>query len=211
LYVQVHAERRRAVVWVPTASRNSATHVEQRNDTTTSQRSARSDDGSGTCKRPARLDGRLSSDGGSARWHGAGQRATAKQRAHKARPSLGSKVGSTTRSRGLSLTLRSWTLRRRRRGGAEEEDWGLGLLQGKQSNTTPSPAGPAPIPWWRLDHGRLRLGRQRPWLGLLRLRSGHARHPLLRRPRLQAGQRRGGPAARRLRVLPRVASSPPLP
>jgi hypothetical protein len=52
---------------------------------------------------------------------------------------------------------------------------GLGLMQGKQSSTTPSPAGPAPIPRWRLDHGRLRLGRQRPWLGLLRLRSGHAR------------------------------------
>jgi hypothetical protein len=65
------------------------------------------------------------------------------------------------------------------------------LLQGKQSNTTSSPAGPAPIPRWRLDHGRLRLGRRRPWLELLRLRSGHARHPLLRRPRLQAGQRRG--------------------
>jgi hypothetical protein len=38
----------------------------------------------------------------------------------------------------------------------------------------PSPAGPAPVPRWRLDHGRLRLGRRRPWLGLLRLRSGHA-------------------------------------
>jgi hypothetical protein len=49
------------------------------------------------------------------------------------------------------------------------------LMQGKQSSTTPSPAGPAPIPRWRLDHGRLRLGRRRPWLGLLRLRSGHAR------------------------------------
>jgi hypothetical protein len=43
----------------------------------------------------------------------------------------------------------------RRRGGAEEEDRGLGLLQEKQSSTTPSPAGPAPTPRWRLDHGRL--------------------------------------------------------
>jgi hypothetical protein len=49
------------------------------------------------------------------------------------------------------------------------------LMQGKQSSTTSSPAGPAPIPRWRLDHGRLRLGRRRPWLGLFRLRSGHAR------------------------------------
>jgi hypothetical protein len=52
---------------------------------------------------------------------------------------------------------------------------GLSLMQGKQSSTTPSPAGPTPIPRWRLGHGRLRLGRQHPWLGLLRLRSGHAR------------------------------------
>jgi hypothetical protein len=51
---------------------------------------------------------------------------------------------------------------------------GIGLMQGKQSSTTTSPAGPAPIPRWRLDHGRLRLGHWRPWLGLLRLRSGHA-------------------------------------
>jgi hypothetical protein len=46
-------------------------------------------------KRPARLDGRLSSDGGSARWR---ERAAGNiQRAHKARSSLGSKAGSTTR------------------------------------------------------------------------------------------------------------------
>jgi hypothetical protein len=69
--------------------------------------------GSGTCKRPARLDGRLSSDGGSARRRGAGQRATLKQRAHKARSSLGSKAGSTTRSgvshlAFLDTTARQW-------------------------------------------------------------------------------------------------------
>jgi hypothetical protein len=73
--------------------------------------------------------------------------------------------------------LRSWTQQRRRRGGAEEVDWGLGLMQGKQSSTMPSPAAPAPILRWRLDHGWLWLGCRRPWLGLLRLRSGHARHP----------------------------------
>jgi hypothetical protein len=70
---------------------------EQRYDTIARQRSARGDDGSGTCKRPARLDGRLSSDGRSARRRCAGQRATHKQRAHMARSSLGSKAGSTTR------------------------------------------------------------------------------------------------------------------
>jgi hypothetical protein len=55
-----------SAVWLPVANRSSATRVEQRNNTTARQRSARGDDGSGTCKRPARLDGRLSSDGGSA-------------------------------------------------------------------------------------------------------------------------------------------------
>jgi hypothetical protein len=49
------------------------------------------------------------------------QRETYKQRAHKARSSLGSKAGSTTRSRGLRLTLRSWT---RRRGGGDGFDEG---------------------------------------------------------------------------------------
>jgi hypothetical protein len=80
---------------------------------------------------------------------------------------------------------------------AEEEDRGPACCRGSRATRRRLPAGPAPIPRWRLDHGWLRLGRRRPWLGLLRLRSGHARHPLLRRPRLQAGQRRGGPAARR--------------
>jgi hypothetical protein len=195
-------------VRVPTANRSSVTHVEQRNDTTARQRSARGDDDSGTCKRPARLDGRLSSDGGSARRRGAGQRATCKQRAHKARSSLGSKAGSTTRSRGLRLTLRSWTRRRRRRGGAEEEDRGLGLLQGKQSSTMPSLEGPAPIPRWRLDHGRLRLGRRHPWFGLLRLRSGHARADDDEDARLRPPPRMALP--QRLQLLPSSSPSPPL-
>jgi hypothetical protein len=34
----------------------------------------------------------------------------------------------------------------------------------------------------RLDHGRFRFGRRRPWLGPLRLRSSHARRCFLRRP-----------------------------
>jgi hypothetical protein len=70
---------------------------EQRYDTIARQGSARVAVGSGTCKRPARLDDQLSSDGGSARRCGAGQRSSNKQRAHKARSSLGSKAGSTTR------------------------------------------------------------------------------------------------------------------
>jgi hypothetical protein len=39
-----------SAVWVPAANRSSATHVEQRNDSTARQRRARGDDGSGTCK-----------------------------------------------------------------------------------------------------------------------------------------------------------------
>jgi hypothetical protein len=46
-----------SAVWVPAANRSSVTHVEQRNDTTARQGSARGDDGSGTCKAT-----------GSARW-----------------------------------------------------------------------------------------------------------------------------------------------
>jgi hypothetical protein len=57
-------------------------------------------------KRPARLDGRLSSDGRSARRRDAGQRSSHNQRAHKARSSLGSTAGSTTRRREF-LTSRS--------------------------------------------------------------------------------------------------------
>jgi hypothetical protein len=77
---------------------------------------------------------------------------------------------------------------------------GLGLMQGKQSSTTPSPAGPAPIPRWRLDHGRLRLGRRRPWLGLLRLRSGHARADDDEDARLRLPPRMALP--QRLQLLP---------
>jgi hypothetical protein len=73
-----------------------------------------------------------------------------------------------------------------------------------------SPALEAAAGWWRRgaqqkNRGlarRLRaLVRRRPWLELLHLRSGHARRPFLRRPHLQAGRRRGGPAARRPRLL----------
>jgi hypothetical protein len=57
-------------------------------------------------KRPARLDDRLSSDGGSARRRDAGQWSSHKQRARKARSSLGSMAGSTTRSRGGGFSPR---------------------------------------------------------------------------------------------------------
>jgi hypothetical protein len=77
---------------------------------------------------------------------------------------------------------------------------GLDLMQGKQSSTTPSPVGPAPIPRWRLDHGRLRLGRRRPWLGLLRLRSGHAREDDDEDARLRPPPRMALP--QRLQLLP---------
>jgi hypothetical protein len=85
-----------------------------------------------------------------------------------------------------------------------------------QARGTGSPALEAAAGWWRRgaqqqSRGSARqlraLVRRRPWPELLQLRSGHARQPFLRRPRLQAGRRRGGPAGRRPRVLPRAASS----
>jgi hypothetical protein len=99
-------------VWVPTASRNSACVRRNKGTTQMQGKGARAaTTAAAPAKRPARLDDRLSSDGGSARRRDAGQRSSHNQRAHKARSSLGSKAGSTTRSRGF-LTSRSWTWRR---------------------------------------------------------------------------------------------------
>jgi hypothetical protein len=85
-------------VWVPTASRNSACARRDKGTTRLQGKGARAaTTAAAPAKRPARLDDRLSSDGGSARRRDAGQQATHKQRAYKARSSLGSKAGSTTR------------------------------------------------------------------------------------------------------------------
>jgi hypothetical protein len=85
-------------VWVPTVSRNSACARQNKGTTPLQGKGARAaTTAAAPAKRLARLDGRLSSDGGSARRRGGGQQATHKQRAHKARSSLGSKAGSTTR------------------------------------------------------------------------------------------------------------------
>jgi hypothetical protein len=145
-------------LWVPAANRSSVTHVEQRNDTTAWQWSARGDDGSGTCKRPARLDGRLSSDGRSVRRreHAAGNIQIASSRG-SVQPRLEGWIHNKVEGVEAHLALLDtaakkvrWSRGRRLRG--------LGLMQGKQSSTTPSPACLAPIPRWRLDHGRLQLG-----------------------------------------------------
>jgi hypothetical protein len=94
-------------VWVPTASRNSACARRDKGTARLQGKGARAaTTAAAPAKRPARLDDRLSSDGGSAWRRDAGQQATHKQRAHRARSSLGSKAGSTTRSRGF-LTSRS--------------------------------------------------------------------------------------------------------
>jgi hypothetical protein len=251
-------------VWVPTASRNSACARRNKGTTRLQGKGARAaTTAAAPAKRPARLDGRLSSDGGSARRRGAGQRATLKQRAHKARSSLGSKAGSTTKSRGF-LTSRSGHggdeqrngLEQRKQGGAvhgfhggifpvlqprslafrrggveelgeEETDRGGVVLGGSSPGLTTTTALGAAAGWWRRgaqpkSRGsarcgsrpkRLRLGRRRPWLGLLRLHSGQARDPLLRRPRLQAGgdvgvRRRGDPDSS-TGGLQRSSSPPP--
>jgi hypothetical protein len=129
-------------------------------------------------------------------------------RAHKAPASLARRPNATTRGgwRGSPPIQRSSgkTAAKKVRWSRGRRLGRLGLMQGKQSSTTPSPAGPAPIPWWRLDHGRLRLGRRRPWFGLLRLRSAHTRADGDEVVRLQPPPRTALP--RRLQLLP--SSSP---
>jgi hypothetical protein len=66
-------------VWVPTASRNPACARRNKGTTRLQGKGARAaTTAAAPAKRPARLDGRLSSDGGSARRRGAGQRASHK-------------------------------------------------------------------------------------------------------------------------------------
>jgi hypothetical protein len=74
-------------VWVPTASRNSVCARRNKGTTPLQGKGARAaTTAAAPAKQPARLDGRLSSDGGSARRRGAGQRSSHKQRAHTAHP-----------------------------------------------------------------------------------------------------------------------------
>jgi hypothetical protein len=138
-----------SAVWVPATNRSSAMHVKQRNDTTARQRSARGDDGSGTCKRPARLDGRLSSDDGSARRHkqAAGKRHTASSQG-SVQPQLEGRVHNTEK-RVVRLTCALDAMTRRWRRAAWND-----LEQGKQSGAD------------RGFHSGISLAQQ-PWLLLL--------------------------------------------
>jgi hypothetical protein len=108
-------------VWVSTASRNSACarRDKARHDCKARERARRRRQWHLQSDRLGSMTGSQATVGlrGGASW----QRATLKQRAHKARSSLGSKVGSTTRSGGF-LTSRSWTRRRRRRGEEQQND-----------------------------------------------------------------------------------------
>jgi hypothetical protein len=117
-----------SAVWVPATNRSSATHVKQRNDTTARQRSTRGDDDSGTCKRPARLDGRLSGDDGSARRRkqAAGKRHTASSQG-LVQPRLEGRVHNTEK-RVVRLTCALDATTRRWRRAAWND-----LEQGKQS------------------------------------------------------------------------------
>jgi hypothetical protein len=183
-------------VWVPTASRNSVCARRNKGTTPLQGKGARAaTTAAAPAKRPARLDGRLSSDGGSARRRGAGQRSTTNSERIRLGPALVRRPGPQQGRGGFSPRVPGHdgeaAVKQRKKTGAR-----LDAGETEQHDAA-RPAGPAPISRWRLDHGRLRLGRRRPWLGPLRLRSGHAQKPLLRRPRLQAGQRRCGPAARR--------------
>jgi hypothetical protein len=82
-------------------------------------------------KRPARLDGRLSSDGGSARWRGAEQRSkndTEDSKITRLGSASARRPGAQQGEGGGRLTLRSWT---RRRGGGVEVRFGP-----RQENST---------------------------------------------------------------------------
>jgi hypothetical protein len=122
-------------------------------DTIAGQGSARGDDGSGTCKTT-----------GSARWP------ALKRRRVCAVARCGTAGNIQTTSSQGSVQPRLEGRVHNKVGGfsplvpghdGEAARWirgrrpGLGLLREKQSSTTPSPAGPAPTPRWRLDHGRL--------------------------------------------------------
>jgi hypothetical protein len=133
-------------VWVPVANQSSATHVEQWNDTTARQRSARGDDGSGTCKRPARLDGQLSSVGGSAWWREQAAGNTPSASSHgSVQPRLEgwvhNKGGLQCSPRALDATTRWWN---EQRGMA----WSRGSRAARSmGSTTTSPLCNSPAPW----------------------------------------------------------------
>jgi hypothetical protein len=144
-------------------------------------------------KRLARLDGRLSDDGGSARRRGAGHRSKndtdettglALFSLLGTKAKLHSEEGNVVLTSGQRMQCEA-VLKRLGKMDAELGRWRTGWSRGSRgwfgsflprtapaSGRTTAPASPAV----------------------------HAWHPLLRRPRLQAGRRRGGPAARRLRL-----------
>jgi hypothetical protein len=141
-------------VWVPTASRNSACARRNKDTTPLQGKGARAaTTAAAPAKRPARLEDRLSSDGGSARRRGAGQRSShINSELTRLGPSSARRPGPQQGRGGFSPRVPG-------HGGeaavtSSGRRPGLGLLQEKQSSTTPSPAGPAPTPRWRLDHGR---------------------------------------------------------
>jgi hypothetical protein len=141
-------------VWVSTASRNSACARRGKGTTQMQGKGARA---ATTAAAPA--NDRLGSMAGSQATAGLRGGAMRDSGLHtnseltRLGPASARRPGPHQGEGGFSPRVLNTTARRR--GGAEEEDRGLGLLQEKQSSTTPSPAGPAPTPRWRLDHGRL--------------------------------------------------------
>jgi hypothetical protein len=114
-------------VWVPTASRNSACARRNKGTTRLQGKGARAaTTAAAPAKRPARLDDRLSSDGGSARWRerAAGNTQTTSSQG-SVQPRLEGRVH--IKVKGVSH-LAFWT---RRRGGGDEQR--NGLKQRKQT------------------------------------------------------------------------------
>jgi hypothetical protein len=137
-------------VWVPTASRNSVCARRNKGTTPLQGKGARAaTTAAAPAKRPARLDGRLSSDGGSARRRGAGQWSTTNSECIRLGPALARRPGPQQGRGGFSPRVPGHdgeaAVKQRKKTGAR-----LDVGETEQHDAA-CPAGPAPR--WQLDHG----------------------------------------------------------
>jgi hypothetical protein len=136
-------------VWVPTASRNSACARRNKGTTQLQGKGARAAmTAAAPAKRPARLEDRLSSDGGSARRRDAGQRPShTNSEPIRLSPASARRPGPQ-QGEGFSAHLAFWT---RRRGGAVTSSgtaWSRGSRAARSmASTATSPRCCSPAPW----------------------------------------------------------------